>query len=131
MNNILVHTSPGELLDKLSILKIKQAEIKDKEKLKNVATEMELLNGTVEEFKLLTDHSIVELFDSLLSTNQKLWKIEDDIRDKEKAKTFDNEFIKLARSVYFTNDVRADLKKKINLQLGSVIVEEKSYSEYK
>ena len=122
-----IEVSIGEIVDKLSILQIKTGMIKDEEKLANVRQEYDYLYDIVfEEMKIEQS----DFFD-MVSINQKLWKIEDDIRDKERDKTFDDEFIELARSVYFTNDERAEVKKKINLKYGSMFVEEKSYSDYK
>ena len=122
-----IEVSIGEIVDKLSILQIKTGMIKDEEKLANVRQEYDYLYDIVfEEMKIEQS----DFFD-MVSINQKLWKIEDDIRDKERDKTFDDEFIELARSVYFTNDERAEVKKRINLKYGSMFVEEKSYSDYK
>lgn len=122
-----IEVSIGEIVDKLSILQIKTAFIKDEEKLNNVKKEYDYLYDIVfNEMKIEQS----DFFD-MISINQKLWKIEDDIRDKERDKTFDDEFVELARSVYFTNDERAEVKKKINLKYGSMFVEEKSYSDYK
>lgn len=122
-----IEVSIGEIVDKLSILQIKTAFIKDEEKLNNVKKEYDYLYDIVfNEMKIEQS----DFFD-MVSINQKLWKIEDDIRDKERDKTFDDEFVELARSVYFTNDERAEVKKKINLKYGSMFVEEKSYSDYK
>jgi hypothetical protein len=122
-----IEVSVGEILDKLSILQIKTAFIKDEEKLNNVKNEYDYLYDIVfNEMRI----EQTDFFD-MVSINQKLWKIEDDIRDKERDKNFDSEFVELARSVYFTNDKRAEVKKKINLKYGSLFVEEKSYSDYK
>lgn len=122
-----IEISIGEIVDKLSILQIKTAFIKDEEKLNNVKKEYDYLYDIVfNEMKIEQS----DFFD-MIAINQKLWKIEDDIRDKERNKTFDNEFVDLARSVYFTNDERAEVKKLINLKYGSSFVEEKSYSNYK
>jgi hypothetical protein len=122
-----IEVSIGEIVDKLSILQIKTSFIKDEEKLNNVKKEYDYLYDIVfNEMKIEQS----DFFD-MVSINQKLWKIEDDIRDKERDKTFDDEFVELARSVYFTNDERAEVKKKINLKYGSLFVEEKSYSDYK
>lgn len=122
-----IEVSIGEIVDKLSILQIKTGIIKDEKKLSNVKKEYDYLYDIVfKEMKIEQS----DFFD-MVSINQKLWKIEDDIRDKERDKTFDDEFVELARSVYFTNDERADVKKKINLKYGSLFVEEKSYSDYK
>jgi hypothetical protein len=122
-----IEVSVGEIVDKLSILQIKTAFIKDEEKLNNVKNEYDYLYDIVfNEMRI----EQTDFFD-MVSINQKLWKIEDDIRDKERDKNFDSEFVELARSVYFTNDKRAEVKKKINLKYGSLFVEEKSYSDYK
>jgi hypothetical protein len=121
-----IEVSVGEVVDKLSILQIKSGMIRDKEKLDNVKKEYDYLYDIV--FKEMKIEQ-TDFFD-MVSINQKLWKIEDDIRDKELAKTFDDEFIELARSVYFTNDKRAEVKKGINKKYGSLFVEEKSYSDY-
>lgn len=121
-----IEVSIGEIVDKLSILQIKTEMIKDEEKLANVKKEYDYLYDIVfNEMKVEQS----DFFD-MVSINQKLWKIEDDIRDKERDKQFDNEFIELARSVYFTNDKRAEVKKVINLKYGSLFVEEKSYQSY-
>lgn len=122
-----IEVSIGEIVDKLSILQIKTGFIKEEEKLNNVKKEYDYLYDIVfNEMKIEQS----DFFD-MVSINQKLWKIEDDIRDKERDKVFDEEFVELARSVYFTNDQRAEVKKKINLKYGSLFVEEKSYSDYK
>lgn len=121
-----IEVSIGEIVDKLSILQIKTEFIKDEEKLKNVKTEYDYL------YDIVFDEMKIEQSDffEMVSINQKLWKIEDDIRDKERDKVFDDVFIQLARSVYVTNDERAEVKKKINLKYGSLFVEEKSYQKY-
>ena len=121
--------SPGELLDKLSILDIKLEQIKDSAKNANVKIEYDLLYKIAVNNNLFSSE-IKVLYTQLKSINQELWIIEDDIRDCERAKDFSNTFIKLARSVYVTNDKRADIKKKINIELGSKLVEEKSYQPY-
>jgi len=119
--------SIGEIIDKLSILQIKTSFIKDDEKLNNVKKEYDYLYNIVfNEMKIKQSD-----FSNMVDINQVLWKIEDDIRDKERDKVFDTEFIELARSVYTTNDKRAEIKKKINLKYGSLFVEEKSYSNYR
>ncbi len=123
-----VEISNGEILDKFSILEIKMGNISDPSKLKNVEREYkELYNDCTD---LLRNPSINSLYSQLKSINQDLWKIEDDIRECERRKEFDNEFISLARKVYFTNDERARVKKEINLASGSELVEEKSYQAY-
>jgi hypothetical protein len=122
-----IEVSIGEIVDKLSILQIKTTFIKDEEKLSNVKKEYDYLYDIVfNEMKIEQSD-----FSDMVSINQELWKIEDDIRDKERDKEFDEKFIELARSVYFTNDKRAEVKKGINLKYGSLFVEEKSYSDYK
>jgi len=128
MRVISVPVSPGELLDKITILEIKMAQIQDENKLKNIHTELSLLNEVAE--KLLSLKKISDLKQELKYVNQDLWKIEDDIRDHEKGKNFNDQFIELARSVYIKNDRRAELKKTINLELGSTLIEEKSYRQY-
>lgn len=129
MSNILVPISPGELLDKIAILRIKSQRMKDEKKLVNVRHELQLLEQTWAQSKGGVDVSAEER--ALEDVNAKLWVIEDDIRDKELAKAFDREFIELARAVYVTNDERAAVKKRINEKMGSKIVEEKSYKDYK
>ena len=130
MKDILVPISPGELLDKITILRIKVARMIDATKLANVRLELELLEKT------WTDSGCaavdVERDErALQDVNERLWDIEDLIRDKEAKQTFDREFIELARAVYVTNDERAAIKKRINVQLGSRLVEEKSYKPYR
>ena len=127
---IKVDASVGEFLDKVTILEIKSERIKDPAKLDNVNKELNLLRKIWSE----VEYSKVDIDDEmtrLKAINEKLWEIEDDIRDKERQRSFDAEFIKLARSVYYENDVRAAIKKELNLKLGSDLVEEKSYSDYK
>jgi hypothetical protein len=129
MKQILIPISPGELLDKITILEIKSARISDSEKLANVNRELGMLNqvwcDAVNE-----DEALQQMRDEIKRINEALWDIEDDIRDEERAKRFGDRFIELARSVYVTNDQRADVKKRINLHLKSDIVEEKSYQDY-
>jgi hypothetical protein len=127
---IQIPVSPGEILDKLSILDIKLDRIDDPGKLANVRREHELLSGVWAEVGLETDE-IAALRGRLLEVNQRLWQIEDDIRDCERDKNFGNRFVSLARSVYIENDERAAIKKEINQALGSDIVEEKSYADYR
>ena len=129
MNQIKIPISPGELLDKITILEIKSERIADVEKVQNVRRELELLN-TEWDSAGADSPEMTELRARLKTINESLWEIEDDIRDKERAGEFDDRFIELARSVYVTNDDRAAVKKEINLLLGSEIVEEKSYKEY-
>ena len=120
--------SLGELVDKISILHIKNNNIKDDEKLKLIREELELLNQTL--IKYIKNNDIQNYLDSLIEINSKLWVIEDDIRDCERNKKFDQTFIDLARSVYFTNDKRSEIKFEINKKFGSKIIEVKSYEEY-
>src|SRR5271156_3480265 len=130
MNEIKVPISPGELLDKITILRIKSQRMSDPAKVSNVRAELQALEetwGASAYARINIDADI----HSLLQVNERLWVIEDDIRDKERAQAFDEEFIRLARAVYFENDERAAIKRRINLKLGSTIVEEKSYAEYK
>jgi len=121
--------APGELIDKITILRIKSERIGDEAKLKNVRTELDILQKT-QAAEVPQSDEMVRLEDALKTVNEALWEIEDDIRDCERNGDFGEEFIRLARAVYVTNDKRAALKKEINLLLGSTIVEEKSYAEY-
>lgn len=123
-----IEVSHGEIVDKLTILQIKKKNITDPIKLDNIVKEYDYLLSIVENDLGISTQSSEYL--ELLSINKDLWVIEDDIRDKERAKEFDDEFIRLARAVYFTNDVRAKIKKEINLKYSSGFVEEKSYSNY-
>jgi len=121
-----IEISIGEIVDKLSILQIKKNNIQDVIKLENINKEYDYLNDVVfNELKISKED-----FFNLVLINETLWDIEDKIRFKERDKEFDNDFIELARSVYFTNDKRAEIKKEINLKYGSLFVEEKSYSKY-
>ena len=120
--------SLGELVDKISILHIKNLNIKDSEKLKLVKEELLLLNKTLDDH--VNRNDIQLHLDSLIAINSKLWVIEDDIRDCERNKIFDQKFIDLARSVYFTNDKRSAVKLEINKKFGSKIIEVKSYEQY-
>jgi hypothetical protein len=130
MKEILVPVSPGELLDKITILRIKVARIQDAAKLANVKLELSLLEQTWKDSgAALHDVGLDER--ALENVNGRLWDIEDRIRDKEAHQIFDREFIELARAVYICNDERAAIKKRINLQLGSRLVEEKSYKQYR
>jgi len=129
VENIKVPVSPGEVLDKITILEIKSERMSDPEKVANVRVELVLLQETWAENIRDTD-DIHDLHDQLKEINEALWEIEDDIRDKERAKEFDARFIELARAVYVTNDRRSQVKKELNLHLGSEIVEEKSYQDY-
>ena len=123
-----IEVSNGELLDKLSILKLKLENIKDREKLRNVEKEYNILNPLAQ--ILFDNFDIEEAYKDLHSINEKLWFIEDWLRDLEAASCFDDGFVELARSVYITNDQRSECKKRINLLTKSEIVEEKSYKDY-
>ena len=122
--------SYGEFLDKLTILEIKNERITDKSKLENIQTELNLVKQLWQDSPASKIDITSELA-ALKAVNEKLWEIEDDIRDKERQQSFDQGFIDLARSVYFENDDRANIKREINLKLGSDLVEEKSYADYK
>ena len=130
MQDILVPISPGELIDKITILQIKSERMTDAAKLANVRTELKLLEATWQD----SAHGKADIgaeWAELKRINEKLWVVEDDIRDKERDRAFDAQFIELARAVYVINDERAAVKRKINGRLGSRIVEEKSYKEYR
>ena len=129
MKQILIPISPGELLDKITILEIKSERIESSEKKANVNKELEMLNKVWSD-SVDEDSALASMRSELKSINESLWDIEDDIRDEERNKRFTERFIELARSVYVTNDQRADVKKRINLHLKSDIVEEKSYQDY-
>jgi hypothetical protein len=130
MSEISVPVSPGELLDKITILRIKSNRMSDAQKLANVRIELKVLEETWSASPY-AESDIAADVNALLQVNERLWVIEDDIRDKERAQEFDAEFIRLARAVYVENDERAAIKRRINLKLGSTIVEEKSYAQYK
>ncbi|NYZ63999.1 DUF6165 family protein [Luteimonas deserti] len=130
MSEISVPVSFGELLDKIAILQIKSERMRDPDKLTNVRNELTALETTWLAHPA-AGHDIVRLRAELKAVNERLWVIEDDIRVKEKAQAFDEEFVRLARSVYFENDERARIKKAINVALGSAYVEEKSYEDYR
>jgi hypothetical protein len=127
--NVHAPISVGELIDKLTILEIKLAEIVDRAKLDNVRREYETLRATTPP-SLAANPEVAALRGWLKSVNGELWRIEDDIRAKERAGVFDSEFIALARSVYLANDTRARLKREINRISHSALVEEKSYAAY-
>jgi sulfur transfer complex TusBCD TusB component (DsrH family) len=123
-----IEVSHGEIVDKLTILQIKKENITDPSKLDNIVKEYDYLLSVVEnDLGILTESPE---YLELLSINNELWVIEDDIRDKERVKEFDDDFVKLARAVYYTNDIRAKIKKEINLKYSSGFVEEKSYQSY-
>ncbi|MBV8341222.1 MAG: hypothetical protein JO173_02465 [Gammaproteobacteria bacterium] len=130
MKDILVPVPPGELLDKITILRIKVVRLQDAAKLANVKLELSLLEQIWRECGA-TDHDLALDERALQNVNERLWDIEDRIRDKEAHQTFDRDFIELARAVYVCNDERAAIKKHINLELGSRLVEEKSYRQYR
>lgn len=129
MQDILVPISPGELLDKITILRIKSVRIEDAAKLANVRLELGLLEQTWKDSGC-ANVDVAADERALQDVNERLWDIEDRIRDKEAVQTFDRDFIELARAVYVSNDERAAIKKRINQKLGSRIVEEKSYRPY-
>ena len=129
-NKIIVNApiSVGELMDKISILKIKKKNITDEKKLLFINEELQLLSSTLN--AVVQDNIINEFLDKLIEVNSKLWKIEDDIRLCERNKKFNQHFIDLAREVYITNDKRADIKLAINNHFGSTLIEVKSYAKY-
>ena len=127
--SVQVEISIGELLDKISILQIKAERITDQLKLENIKFELE---GLLDKWENLS-FSKIEIAEEIVQireVNEKLWELEDDIRIKEARYSFDEDFVRLARSVYVTNDQRAEIKRKINEKLGSALIEEKSYSNY-
>jgi len=130
MSEIQVPISPGELLDKITILRIKSQRMSDPAKVSNVRLELRLLEQTWRDSAYAKTNIEADI-SALMKVNERLWVIEDDIRDKERAQAFDAEFIRLARAVYVENDERAVIKRRINTTLGSALVEEKSYREYK
>ena len=129
MNKILVEVSVGELLDKISILEIKQDKIKDPEKLKFIKEEHSILNNQLKK-NVKSDEKLNNLFSSLKDINAKLWAIEDEKRQCEKDQNFSDQFIKLSRDVHFLNDDRAKIKLEINNYTGSKIKEIKEYTNY-
>lgn len=120
----------GELIDKITILRIKAKRITDETKLKNITAELSTLEETLTMW-VPTSHALEELTTELQKVNEELWDIEDAIRDEERHQRFGEEFIKLARAVYFTNDRRCEIKRQINMLVGSRLIEEKSYSDYR
>lgn len=120
-----IEISIAEIIDKLTILSIKKDKISDPDKLNNIEKEFDYLSSVVNELRIEPND-----IHKLLDVNKLLWNIEDKIRDKERNQIFDEEFIQLARNVYITNDLRAEIKKKINIKYFSGFVEEKSYSKY-
>ncbi len=134
MTDILVPISPGELLDKITILRIKSARMSDAAKVANVRVELALLEQTWQQAVPPGSAAAAAVMadeNDLQRVNESLWDIEDRIRDLELVQQFDADFIAIARAVYFTNDARAALKRRINAALGSRIVEEKSYKPYR
>ena len=129
MNKIIVEVSIGELLDKISILEIKQEKIKDSQKLKFISNEHSILKNQLDN-NIKSDNKLNGLFQSLKDINAKLWVIEDDKRQCEKDKDFGEKFIKLSRDVHFLNDDRAKIKLEINNYTGSTIKEIKEYTSY-
>ncbi len=129
MDHVNIPISPGELLDKITILEIKTEQIRDEKKLQNVKKELKLLHQAWQQH-VSGDDEISLLKQQLKKNNQHLWDIEDKIRIKESNKDFDREFIELARSVYIQNDKRAAIKREINEKLGAAIIEEKHYVDY-
>jgi hypothetical protein len=130
MSEISVPVSPGELLDKITILRIKSSRMSDAAKVANVRIELKVLEETWSASPYAKADISADVT-ALLQVNERLWVIEDNIRDKEREQEFDADFIRLARAVYFENDERAAIKRRINAKLGSTIIEEKSYAEYK
>jgi hypothetical protein len=126
---LMLETSPGEFLDKLTILEIKAERIQDAAKLANVRRELELLRATWQASPL-AGREVTAAVAELREVNVILWEVEDRLREKESLGAFDSEFIELARSVYRTNDRRAAIKRDLNLALGSDLIEEKSYKSY-
>ena len=126
-SEIFVPVSVGELLDKITILQIKSERIKDPAKLVNIRKELDALVETCRKNSIDIGHALVT---ELKKINETLWVVEDDIRDKERAKLFDQQFIELARAVYVTNDQRFQVKAQINKAMGSAYAEEKSYQPY-
>jgi hypothetical protein len=130
MPELLVPISPGELIDKITILEIKSQRMTDATKLRNVRAELAMLTATWHASPYAANDIAAE-WSALRSVNEQLWDIEDRIRDKERDGVFDAGFVELARAVYVTNDERAAIKKRINTRLGSALVEEKSYADYR
>ena len=127
--SIKIELSIGELLDKISILQIKAERIDDPSKVKNINKELDVLMSLWNDSPY-SDTNLSSEINELKNINEALWDIEDKIRDKERNQLFDKDFIELARSVYFTNDKRAEIKRTINGKTGSELIEEKSYSDY-
>ena len=124
-----IEVSNGEILDKISILAIKKSKIQDKSKLENVYTEYNTLLPYFDQ--IVNTQQLGDIYWNLSAVNTELWDVEDKLRELEKSRTFNTEFIELARSVYYLNDRRAELKRDINILSGSDLIEEKSYEDYK
>jgi hypothetical protein len=129
IKSVLVEVAPGEMIDKITILMIKSERIKDEKKLANIELELGILSSKLKKY-IPSSPELDTLISELKVVNEKLWAIEDDIRDCERKADFSQDFINLARDVYFTNDKRSNLKREINIFLGSEIIEEKSYKSY-
>ena len=129
LKSILVEISPGEMIDKITILSIKSERIKDADQLANVRHELGVLSVKLDK-DIPSSQNLDVLISELKSVNEELWRIEDEVRDCERTGDYSQRFIELARAVYITNDKRAELKRKINVLLGSKIMEEKSYKPY-
>lgn len=130
LEDLAVPVSLGELLDKITILRIKNSRIKRPEALNNIKTELHTLSKVFNKYKMLAnDGSLLLLIENLQTINSKLWDVEDSLRVQETKNLFDNHFINLARSVYKLNDKRASIKRQINEIYGSCLIEEKSYGE--
>lgn len=127
--SVTIEVSYGELIDKITILEIKAAKVRDPAKLANIQHELALLKKTLAD-DIQPSQQVIDLTGKLREVNNQLWEIEDRIRDKERNKTFDEEFISLARSVYMTNDSRARIKRELNDALDSKLTEEKDYQPY-
>ncbi len=127
--HFVIEVSPGELLDRISILEIKSERIDDPVKLRNINHELELYRGTITG-KIRDSEAMIQLIRELKDVNEALWTIEDEIRACEASRNFGDRFVVLARSVYQTNDRRASIKREINVLCGSTIIEEKSYTRY-
>tara|TARA_Y100000768_G_scaffold386911_1_gene376504 strand:+ start:3111 stop:3500 length:390 start_codon:yes stop_codon:yes gene_type:complete len=127
---VLAEISVGELFDKITILNIKTKKIEDKQKLKNIFNELDTLNKEAKKIVISNEISLKDLVARLQSINQELWEIENIKRECEANKDFGENFIKISRDVHFKNDIRAQIKKEINLLSNSLIVEEKEYSKY-
>ena len=127
--SILIPVGYGEVCDKISILEIKCNRMTEKDALRNVEKELAILRACLDEAEVQRER-ITSIQEELRTVNERLWDIEDALREKESKGIFDQEFIELARTVYITNDRRSELKREINLTLGSEIIEEKSYESY-